>query len=117
LGRLKYRDVEDDEVADRDNYKRGKVHDYLDGDKESEVFYDYGKTTLVSDKARVVKGGSWSDRAYYLSPAARRFLEEDKSSRTVGFRCALTRTGGPQGNDDSGGNNFKVKTKKQKRRY
>lgn len=117
LGRLRYRAVEDDEVANRDNYKRGMVHDYLDGDKESEVLYDYGKTTLVSDKARVIKGGSWADRAYYLAPGTRRFLEEDKSSRTIGFRCAMTRTGGPQGNEDTGGNSFKVKQKKTKRRY
>ncbi|HMR43491.1 MAG TPA: SUMF1/EgtB/PvdO family nonheme iron enzyme [Saprospiraceae bacterium] len=117
LGRFKYRDVEDDEVADRDNYKRGKVHDYLDGDKESEVFYDYGKTTLISDKARVIKGGSWADRAYWVSPGSRRFLEEDKSSRSVGFRCAMTRTGGPTGNEDTAGNKFKTKQKKVKRRY
>ena len=58
LGRIRYRYVEDDEVADRENYKRGQVYDYLDGDKESEVFYDYGKTTLISDKSRVIKGGS-----------------------------------------------------------
>ncbi|MEZ4982402.1 MAG: SUMF1/EgtB/PvdO family nonheme iron enzyme [Saprospiraceae bacterium] len=117
LGRLKYRPVEDDEVATRDNYKRGKVLDYLDGDKESEVVYEYGKSTLISDKARVIKGGSWSDRAYYLSPGTRRFMEEDKSSRTVGFRCAMTRTGGPTGNEDTAGNKFKTKNKKTKRRY
>jgi gliding motility-associated lipoprotein GldJ len=117
LGRLRYRDVEDDEAANRDNYKRGKVHDYLDGDKESEVFYEYGKTTLISDKARVVKGGSWADRAYWLTPGSRRFMEEDKSSRTVGFRCAMTRTGGPTGNEDTAGNKFKTKQNKVKRKY
>lgn len=117
LGRLKYRDVEDDEVANRDNYKRGKVLDYLDGDKESEVVYEYGKSTLISDDARVIKGGSWSDRAYYLSPGTRRFMNKDKSSRKVGFRCAMTRTGGPTGNEDTAGNKFKTKGKKTKRRY
>ncbi len=117
LGRLRYIDVEDDEAATRDNYKRGQVHNYLDGDKESEVFYEYGVTTLISDKSRVVKGGSWADRAFWMSPGTRRFMEEDKSSRTVGFRCAMTRTGGPTGNEDSAGNKFKVKSKKVKRRY
>jgi sulfatase modifying factor 1 len=117
LGRLKFREVEDDEVASRDNYKRGKVLDYLDGDKESEVVYEYGKSTLISDEARVIKGGSWSDRAYYLSPGTRRFMNKDKSSRTVGFRCAMTRTGGPTGNEDTAGNKFKSKGKKTKRRY
>jgi len=117
LGRLRYIDVEDDEAATRDNYKRGQVHNYLDGDKESEVFYEYGVTTLISDKSRVIKGGSWADRAFWMSPGTRRFMEEDKSSRTVGFRCAMTRTGGPTGNEDSAGNTFKVKRKKVKRRY
>ncbi len=117
LGRIKYRYVEDDEVASRENYKRGQVYDYLDGDKESEVAYNYGKTTLISDKSRVIKGGSWADRAFWLSPGARRFKEEDKADRTLGFRCAMTRTGGPSGNEDTGGNSFKVKRKKQKRKY
>jgi sulfatase modifying factor 1 len=30
--------------------------------------YGYGLTTLVSDQSRVIKGGSWNDRAYWLSP-------------------------------------------------
>ena len=99
LGRLRYRDVEDDEAATRDNYKRGEVHNYMDGDKESEAFYEYGVTTLISDKSRVYKGGSWSDRAYWMSPGTRRFMEEDKSSRTIGFRCAMTYLGRSSGSE------------------
>jgi len=117
LGRLRYRYVEDDEAVDRENYKRGLVYNYLDGDKESEVLYEYGVSTLISDKARVIKGGSWADRAYWMSPGARRFKEEDKADRTIGFRCAMKRTGGPEGNEQDGGNNFNVKSKKVKRRY
>ena len=117
LGRIRYRYVEDDEAAGRENYKRGQVYNYLDGDEESESFYNYGVTTLISDKARVIKGGSWADRAFYLSPGARRFKEEDKADRTIGFRCAMTRTGGPEGNEDTGGNRFKIKRKKTKRKY
>ncbi|MFZ1496366.1 MAG: SUMF1/EgtB/PvdO family nonheme iron enzyme, partial [Saprospiraceae bacterium] len=117
IGRLRYRYVEDDEVANRENYKRGKVYDYLDGDSLSQVTYNYGVSTLVSDKARVIKGGSWADRAYWMSPGARRFKEEDKSSRTLGFRCSMTRTGGSAGNEDTGGNVFKGTGKKTKRRY
>ncbi|MEM9930675.1 MAG: gliding motility lipoprotein GldJ, partial [Bacteroidota bacterium] len=49
--------------------------------------------TLISDKARVYKGGSWADRAYWLSPGTRRFMDEDKASRTVGFRCAMIKMG------------------------
>ncbi len=117
LGRVRYQYVKDDDVATRENYKRGQVYNYLDGDKDSEVTYNYGKTTLVSDKARVYKGGSWADRAYWMSPGTRRFKEEDKSDRTLGFRCAMTRTGGPTGNEDTGGNHFKFKRKSTKRRY
>ncbi len=118
LGRIRYEQVKDEDVAERLNYKRGNVVDYLDGDKESEVFYNYGVSTLVSDKARVYKGGSWADRAYYLSPGARRFLDEDRSDRTIGFRCSMTRVGGPQGNQKKGGNHFPKRYKKKvKRKY
>ncbi len=117
LGRLRYRYVKDDEVADRENYKKGNVQDYLDGDEQSNVMYASGKSTLISDKARVIKGGSWADRAYWLSPGTRRFKDEDKASCTVGFRCAMTRTGGPSGNGDTAGNQFKVSKRKVKRKY
>ena len=50
-------------------------------------------TTLVSDKSRVYKGGSWADRAYWLAAGNRRYLDEDKSSATIGFRCAMDRIG------------------------
>ncbi|MFN7116454.1 MAG: SUMF1/EgtB/PvdO family nonheme iron enzyme [Saprospiraceae bacterium] len=119
LGRIRYEYVEDDEVANRENYKRGSVHNYLDGDQESSAFYEYGVSTLISDKSRVVKGGSWADRAFYLSPGVRRFKEEDKADRTIGFRCAMIRVGSPSGNDDPGGLQFKTKGrgKKRERRF
>lgn len=117
LGRIRYRYVEDDEAADRENYKRGQVYNYLDGDQESNAFYDYGKHTLISDESRVIKGGSWADRAFWLSPGARRYKQEDQADRTLGFRCAMTRTGSPTGNEGKTGNEFKSKRKKKKRRY
>ena len=40
----------------------------MDGDSVSGAFYEYGVTTLISDKSRVIKGGSWNDRPYWLSP-------------------------------------------------
>lgn len=49
--------------------------------------------SLVSDKVRVYKGGSWKDVAYWLSPGTRRFLEEDSATATIGFRCAMIRAG------------------------
>ncbi|HRI32944.1 MAG TPA: SUMF1/EgtB/PvdO family nonheme iron enzyme [Saprospiraceae bacterium] len=108
LGSLKYQVVSDSAVTDRENYNKGEVKDFMDDDDEA-VEYNYGKTSLVSKKSRVVKGGSWSDRLFWLSPGARRFKDEDKSDRSIGFRCAMTRTGGPEGNHDAGGIEFKKK--------
>lgn len=52
-----------------------------------------GFISLISDKTRVYKGGSWKDVAYWMSPGTRRFLEEDSSTATIGFRCAMIRAG------------------------
>ncbi len=54
-------------------------------------------TTLISDNARVYKGGSWRDRAYWIVGSNRRFLDEELSSATIGFRCAMDRMGSPRG--------------------
>jgi formylglycine-generating enzyme required for sulfatase activity len=54
-------------------------------------------TTLISDKSRVYKGGSWNDRAYWLIGGNRRFLDEEQSMSTLGFRCAMDRIGSPVG--------------------
>jgi gliding motility-associated lipoprotein GldJ len=113
MGRVVMRDVTDSESAKRRNYQRGNVINFLDGDEQSEASYGYGKTTLVSDKSRVYKGGSWNDRAYWLSPGTRRYMEEDQASSTVGFRCAMDRMGSPEGNKRKTGQFFR--TKKQKR--
>ncbi len=53
----------------------------------------YGKVTLVNDKSRVFKGGSWNDRAYWLNPATRRFMQQDEANAMTGFRCAMTMVG------------------------
>lgn len=56
-------------------------------------------TSLISDKSRVYKGASWKDRAYYLNPGTRRYLEENRSTSAIGFRCAMDRIGSPSGID------------------
>ncbi|WP_423147532.1 SUMF1/EgtB/PvdO family nonheme iron enzyme [Rubrolithibacter danxiaensis] len=56
----------------------------------------YGITTLVNDESRVYKGGSWNDRAYWLNPATRRFMQQDESSAELGFRCAMSMVGAPE---------------------
>ncbi len=92
----------------RRNYQKGDVINYLDGDSLiAGVSYGYGKTTLISDKSRVIKGGSWNDRAYWLGPGTRRFMEEDQASSTVGFRCAMDRVGSAAGNGRKTGINYK----------
>jgi len=117
LGRLKYRQVEDDTIGVRDNYRKGDVRNYKDGDVEEMVDYQYGISTLISDKSRVIKGGSWGDRLFWLSPGTRRYKDEDKGSRNLGFRCAMIRVGGETGNQDTSGNIFGAPAKKKKKRY
>ena len=136
-GKLKYRNVTEEENIGRLNYRRDDYIDYLDGDIESSIYFQnddlknsinqasrdpnlimyqsqhekYGldggeikpegitswPTTLVSDKSRVYKGGSWRDRAYWLASGSRRYLDEDKSTAMIGFRCAMDRVGSPTG--------------------
>ncbi len=107
LGRIQYVEIPEEEVAKRPNIKRANNVNYKDGDYASNIeisgdwtagtdventtskMYDYGKTTLINDKSRVIKGGSWKDGPYFLSPGVRRFMDEDQASATVGFRCAM----------------------------
>ena len=116
LGRLKKQVVTDEEASTRRNYQKGDVINYLDGDSISNVTYGYGITTLISDKSRVIKGGSWNDMPYWLSPGTRRFMEQDQSSSTVGFRCAMTRLGSPEGNGMKEGNIFGKRKQNKKKR-
>jgi gliding motility-associated lipoprotein GldJ len=123
LGRISYREVSVAENINRSNYKQSDNINYLDGDLRSQLtdqwkkeegedeevipmeeeeqmaktetnsMYEYNVTSLIDDKVRVVKGGSWKDRAYYLSPGQRRFLDQTKSSDWIGFRCAMDQIG------------------------
>jgi formylglycine-generating enzyme required for sulfatase activity len=71
------------------------------------VAYNFGVSSLITDKARVYKGGGWEDKTYWISPGTRRFLDQEQSSRSLGFRCAMDRVGSPGGNEVKGGNQFK----------
>ena len=116
LGRLKKEVVTDAESVSRRNYQKGDVINYLDGDSISAVTYGYGISSLISDKSRVIKGGSWNDMPYWLSPGARRYLEQDQASSTVGFRCAMTRLGSPEGNGFKEGNIFGKRKQNKKKK-
>lgn len=86
--------------------------DFRDGDAASLIPTDYPLDTTgmgemsnikidptdilapkISKNTRVYKGGSWNDRIYWLSPSTRRYLDQDKSSSTIGFRCAMSTLG------------------------
>jgi formylglycine-generating enzyme len=117
LGHLKIDTVKPSDVATRYNYRKGDYRNYRDGDKKSGLDISewvaaeddkensqrmYAQdtqdfTTLINDNARVYKGGSWKDRAYWLNPSTRRFLDQDASRDDLGFRCAMIRVGSPSG--------------------
>ncbi len=86
--------------------------DYKDGDFASLIDTDYPLDTVavenltevkhdptdvlapkITKNTRVYKGGSWRDRVYWLNPSTRRYLDQDKSSSTIGFRCAMSTVG------------------------
>lgn len=117
-GQVKWRDVSidnaEDNLDERRNYKYADNISYLDGDVESSVYfqepdivndpqrankvmYEFGVYSLINDKARVYKGGSWRDRAYYMNPGTRRYLDQRQATAYIGFRCAMTRVGSPVG--------------------
>ena len=99
------------EDIDRVNYSTGDNRNYNDGDRNSvrnfTIEGDYARmynapseddggeerTTLIDDEARVYKGGSWLDRAYYLDPAQRRHLPRSITTNFIGFRCAMSYLG------------------------
>ena len=100
MGRLVYEPVNAAQNINRRNYKVSDNIGYKDEEsyQGDEQKYEYGVTTLVNNKARVFKGGSWNDRAYWMSPGTRRWLDEELSTSTIGFRCAMIRVGSPIGN-------------------
>lgn len=109
-GQIVYVPETTEENVVRQNYRYSYSINHNDGDFMSTIqndwsdaggeqseytnqMYEYGVTTLISDRSRVYKGGSWADGPYYLSPSTRRFLEEDQASATIGFRCAMNMIG------------------------
>ena len=98
-GEMQMRPESLEENLNRTNYTIADNIDYLDGDDQSEGIYSsgdvQGSSTLITNRSRVYKGGGWDDRAYYLIPGTRRFLDERQSSASIGFRCAMDRMGTP----------------------
>jgi gliding motility-associated lipoprotein GldJ len=112
LGHLSTRplDISELSIAERNSYRNSDLRNFKDGDTISQYTYDYGKTTLVNDDARVYKGASWADRAYWLSPGTRRYAQANHASPKIGFRCVQDKLGPPVANA-SRGNYFGKKNK------
>jgi len=85
--------AEDEEIETRTMYKSPNFADADTSNDEFDYDPDNTRTTLINDQARVYKGGSWKDRAYWLDPAQRRFYPEDQATDFIGFRCAMSRLG------------------------
>lgn len=66
---------------------------YYQGSNKATNRPNDGMTSLINDKARVYKGGSWRDRAYWLTPGTRRYLDENEARDDIGFRCAMESLG------------------------
>ena len=79
--------------VDMDDFNPYRGNNTLDGDDANIASYETGGNTLISNKSRVYKGGSWKDRPYWLNPGTRRYLDQDKSNSTIGFRCAVSAFG------------------------
>ena len=111
-------EIASEELTEEDlrriNYTRSENRDFQDGDNESTrefassssslnrpMYSDPTLTkssstkrlTLISNEARVYKGGSWLDRSYYLDPAQRRFFPEYFATNFIGFRNAMSYMG------------------------
>ena len=85
-----YRPMSNIDMDDFNPY-RGNI--FKDGDDSLTSIYQTGVNTLISNKSRVYKGGSWKDGLYWLNPGTRRFLDQDKSTNDIGFRCVITAFG------------------------
>ncbi|HEY9117601.1 MAG TPA: SUMF1/EgtB/PvdO family nonheme iron enzyme [Roseivirga sp.] len=88
-----------------------------DGTNDSEIDYGWQTITtrdsvdanqnleyrsMVNDRARVYKGGSWKDVAYWMAPGTRRYLDLDRATNTIGFRCAMISIGTQQLDQSNG---------------
>ena len=85
---LSFQDFDDLNPIRRDGYLDPASGYNSDIDENPESF-----TSMIGDRSRVYKGGSWKDVAYWLSPGTRRYLDQDSATSTIGFRCAMIRAG------------------------
>jgi gliding motility-associated lipoprotein GldJ len=84
-----YRPLSSVDMDDLNPYRRDST---MDGDDKQTSLYD-PENTLISNKSKVIKGGSWKDRPYWLNVGTRRPMDFDKASSTTGFRCVSSAFG------------------------
>ncbi len=94
----KFFDLEKDEISSAPRMYNSPIKPEAEqdtlGNVVDELQYDKKRrTTLVSNKTRVYKGGSWADREYWLDPAQRRYFPQYISTNFIGFRCATDKPG------------------------
>jgi len=107
LDRYNYRTADNINYGDGDGVSSISSTDWLgENQPGSQRMYNWeGKdvtthesaSSLITDDVRVFKGGSWKDRVYWMVPGTRRFLDQDRSTNDIGFRCAMIRVGSPAG--------------------
>lgn len=112
LVRDEFGELVKDTIADYRNFKDGDYSSQVIEGQDWKGFKDQlktedmyvqakeqeeGFTSLITDNVRVYKGGSWKDRPYWLIPGTRRFMPEIEAASDLGFRCAMTRVGSPEG--------------------
>ncbi|MEE9409180.1 MAG: gliding motility lipoprotein GldJ [Polaribacter sp.] len=90
-----YEDDEDEFASKPSMYNSPKRPTRETDENGREVLVNDSKkrTTLISNRTRVYKGGSWSDREYWLDPAQRRYLPEYMATNYIGFRCVTDKVG------------------------
>ncbi len=114
-------DKNDYKISRRRNYRKSDNINFLDGDwasnnnsqkwtgqepnstdkmysadvNNSKKASNIENNSLINDRTRVYKGGSWKDIQYWASPGNRRYLDQDESTDYIGFRCAMVRLGAP----------------------
>ena len=112
--RNEYGEIVKDTIADYRNFRDGDLESQIVETGDWNAVKEEGETrstedmyfkddrpgafsSLISDEVRVYKGGSWKDRPYWLVPGTRRYLDQSKAQCDLGFRCAMTRVGSPEG--------------------
>ena len=110
-GEVQFTKIDSLDAKLRPNFSKAYNSDFMDGDDQSKLsgeaeMYKFAVDkdgveidnkekvkSLISDQTRVVKGGSWKDRSYWLDPAQRRYLPEFMAADFIGFRCAMSYLG------------------------